>query len=86
MAGHFTVMDYIVFLGTIAVSMLIGVYYAFFKKQKTNADLLMGKIPVQILFPIANHGSILSLIRSNQTSLQVRMPKVLSPKRTHMPF
>lgn len=43
MAGHFTAMDYIVFLGTIAISILIGVYYAFIKKQKTNADLLVGK-------------------------------------------
>lgn len=43
MAGHFTVMDYVVFLGTIAISMLIGVYYAFIKKQKTNTDLLVGK-------------------------------------------
>lgn len=44
MAGQFTVMDYVVFLGTIGVSILIGVYYAFVKKQKTNADLLVGKI------------------------------------------
>lgn len=40
--GSFTILDYIIFLGTLAVSMLIGVYYAFIKKQKTNVDLLVG--------------------------------------------
>lgn len=43
MRGTFSILDYVVFLGTLAVSMLIGVYYAFVKKQTTNADLLVGQ-------------------------------------------
>ncbi|XP_021951662.1 sodium-coupled monocarboxylate transporter 1 [Folsomia candida] len=38
----FTIMDYVVLLSTLIISMAIGVYYAVFKKQETNADLLVG--------------------------------------------
>lgn len=31
-----------VLLSTLIISMAIGVYYAVFKKQETNADLLVG--------------------------------------------
>jgi len=40
--GVFTAMDYVVLLGTLIGSILIGVYYGVFNKQKTNADLLNG--------------------------------------------
>jgi len=40
--ASFTILDYAVLLGTLVISMLIGVYYGVFKKQQTNADLLVG--------------------------------------------
>jgi Na+/proline symporter len=33
---------YVVLMATLVISMLIGVYYAIFKKQKTNSDLNLG--------------------------------------------
>ncbi|CAG7829113.1 unnamed protein product [Allacma fusca] len=42
MAGTFSIMDWVVFAGTLVVSVLIGLYYAFIKKQRTNAELLVG--------------------------------------------
>ena len=40
---HFHVVDYVVFLATIAVSLGIGVYFAVSGgKQKTNEEYLMG--------------------------------------------
>ncbi len=40
--GMFSVMDYVVLIATLVGSMLIGVYYGLFDKQKTNSDLLVG--------------------------------------------
>ena len=41
-ATNFSIMDWVVFGGTLVVSLLIGLYYAFIKKQRTNAELLVG--------------------------------------------
>jgi len=47
--SSFGIVDYLIFVGTLAVSMLIGVYYAFIKKQKTNEELLVGGRQMAIL-------------------------------------
>lgn len=49
MESAFTVLDYIVFVGTLVVSMLIGCYYAFVKTQETTEQLLVGDRNVSIL-------------------------------------
>lgn len=41
-AGTFSIMDWVVLVGMLVISVGIGLYYAFIKKQKTNADLLVG--------------------------------------------
>lgn len=40
--GFFGVMDYVVFVATLVISLLIGVFFGFIKKQKTSDDLLVG--------------------------------------------
>jgi len=49
MEKSFGIVDYIVFLGTLVISMLIGCYYAFFKTQKTNEELLSGNRNIGII-------------------------------------
>jgi hypothetical protein len=39
---NFDALDYVVLGATLGISMMIGVYYGVFKKQETNADLLVG--------------------------------------------
>jgi len=45
----FTILDYIVLVGTLVVSMLIGCYYAFIKTQKTLEELLLGNRNVGVI-------------------------------------
>jgi len=50
--GSIGAVDYVIFIGTLAVSVLIGIYYAFIKKQRTNDELFVGGRNIGI-FPIA---------------------------------
>lgn len=42
--SHFDIVDYVVFSGMLCVSVFIGIYFAFFAKQKQNTteEYLMG--------------------------------------------
>jgi len=63
--GSFGAVDYLIFIGTLAVSLFIGIYYAFFKKQTTNDELLVGGRSLGI-FPIA-----LSLLATYMSAILV---------------
>ncbi|KAK9722155.1 Sodium:solute symporter family [Popillia japonica] len=46
---QFTWLDYFLFISMLLLSTLIGIYYGFFKKQKTAADYLLGNKEMKIL-------------------------------------
>jgi len=64
-AKSFGVVDYIIFVGVVVMSILIGIYYAFVKKQQTNEDLLVGGRNMQVV-PIA-----LSLLATYMSAILV---------------
>ena len=71
MAGTFSIMDWVVFAGTLVISLLIGLYYAVIKKQRTNAELLVGGRNMAI-FPTA-----MSLLATYMSAILV-LGKVLT--------
>lgn len=44
----FSAIDYIIFVAMMLLSFLIGAYYAFFNKQNTTADYLLGNKEMKV--------------------------------------